>query len=325
MNLGTKYLGFTLSNPLVIGSGPLTNDLDMVRRLEDNGAAALVLQSLYEEEITAEQMSVFLNIDSCAESFAEAGTYAPEPLAAFGSDEYLEHIKRVKAAVQIPIIASLNGTTRGGWTSFASQMEQAGADALELNLYHAASDPSMSSSDVEQQMIRIVKDVKKEVRIPVAVKLAPLFTAFAHFAVQLDAAGVDGFVLFNRFPKVDIDVIELEIVRSLELSSSAELGMRLRGTAVLTGRVKGSVAVTGGVHEAVDVVKATMVGAHVTQMVSAILKNGPQHLKHVLGDLRSWMSENEWNSLDEMRGNMGFDRIPDPASFERENFRKMFR
>jgi dihydroorotate dehydrogenase (fumarate) len=325
MNLTTKYLGLQLSNPLVVGSGPLTDDLDVVRQLEDEGAAALVLRSLFEEEITSEQMSAFLNYETHNESFAEATSYAPDPPAAFGPDEYLEHLQRVKNAVRIPVIASLNGTTLGGWTSCSKQMEQAGADAIELNLYHAASDPSMNSTQVEQQMIDILRAVKKGLRIPVAVKLSPLFTAFANFGLQLDAAGTDGIVLFMRFHKVDIDVLELEVVRTIELSTSSDLDLRLRGTAVLSGRVKASLAITGGVHTALDVVKATMTGAHVTQMVSAILANGPRHLRNVRAELESWMQENEWNSLDEMRGNMGFERVPDPAAYERSNFRMMFR
>jgi dihydroorotate dehydrogenase (fumarate) len=325
MNLSTKYLGFQLAHPLVVGSSPLTNDLDMVRQLEDNGAAALVLESLYEEEITGEQMSAFFDSENHNDSFAEAATYAPDPLASFGSDEYLEHLVRVKSAVNVPVIASLNGTTSGGWTSYAKQIEENGANALELNLFHAASDASMSSAEVEALMIKILRDVKARLRIPVAVKLSPLFTAFAHFALQLDAAGADGFVLFNRFHKVDLDVTELEVVRSVELSSSSELAMRLRGAAIIAGRVKGSIAITGGVHTALDVVKATMVGAHVTQMVSALLKNGPEHLQKVRADLEQWMEENEWNSLEEMRGNMGFQHVPDPAAYERENLRNVFR
>jgi dihydroorotate dehydrogenase (fumarate) len=325
MNLTTTYLGQRLPHPLIIGSGPLTDDVDKVKELEDEGAAALVLRSLYEEEITGEQMAAFFSSEGHGESFAEAASYAPDPELAFGPDEYLEHMRRVKAAVGIPVVASLNGTTAGGWTSYASLLEQAGADAVELNLYHAVSDPATSGAEVERQMIQIVTEVKKRLRIPVAVKLSPLFTAFAHFARQLDAAGADGLVLFTRFHRVDIDVLELEVVRSMELSDSSELQLRLRGAAVLSGRVKASIAVTGGVHTALDVVKATMAGAHVTQMVSAIMRNGPRHLRAVRAELEAWMEKYEWSSLDEMRGNMGFERIPDPAAYEREHFRMMLR
>jgi dihydroorotate dehydrogenase (fumarate) len=231
----------------------------------------------------------------------------------------------VKEAVGIPVIASLNGTTPGGWTSHARLMEQAGADALELHIFHAASDPRTSAADVERQMIEIVRAVKEGLHIPVAVKLSPLFTAFAHFARQIDQAGADGLVLFTRFHNVDIDVLELEVLRTLPLSDSSDLQLRLRGTAALAGRVKASLAITGGVHTALDVIKATMAGAHVTQMVSALLRNGPRYLRVVRSDLEAWMKENEWGSLEEMRGNMGFERIPDPASYEREQFRMMLR
>src|SRR5262245_29027367 len=325
MNLGTTYLGIRLPHPLVVGAGPLSDEIDSVKKLEDAGAAAIVLRSLYEEEITGEQMAAFYSSESHGESFAEAQSYSPDPEFAFGPDEYLEHLRRVKLAIGIPVMASLNGTTPGGWTSFARLMEQAGANAVELNLYHAVSDPSLSSARVEQQMIDIVRAVKAEVQIPVAVKLSPLFTAFAHFAAQLDSAEADGLVLFNRFHSVDIDVVELEVLRTLELSNSSELRMRLRGIAVVSRKVKASLAITGGVHTALDVIKATMVGAHVTQMVSALLRNGPGHLRTLRRDIEAWMEENEWNSLDEMRGNMGFDRIPDPAAYERANFRMLLR
>jgi dihydroorotate dehydrogenase (fumarate) len=325
MNLGTSYLGFRLPHPLMVGSGPITDDLDTVRELEDHGAAALVLRALYEEEVTGEQMSAFFHTDTHDESFAEATSYSPDPESAPGPDEYLEHLARVKKAVRIPVFASLNGTTAGGWTSYARLLEQAGADALELDLYHAASDPSTSGADVERQMLQIVRDVKRDVRIPVAVKLSPLFTAFAHFAEQLDGAGADGIVLFTRFHKVDIDVVELEVRRSLPLSDSSDLPLRLRGIAALAGRVKASLAVTGGVHTALDVIKATMTGAHATQMVSALLRNGPGHLAVLRREIEAWMVENEWSSLDEMRGNMSFGKIPDPATYERTNFRMMLR
>jgi dihydroorotate dehydrogenase (fumarate) len=325
MNLTTDYLGIQLPHPLIVGSGPLTDDIDTVKELVDFGAAALVLRSLYEEEITGEQMAGFFNSESYSDSFAEASSYSPDPELAFGPEEYLEHLRRVKDAAGIPVIASLNCTTPGSWMLYARLMEDAGADALELNIFHAASDPSMSCSEVEAQMIRIVREVKQGLRIPVAVKLSPLFTAFAHFARQLDAAGADGFVLFNRSHKVDIDVLELEVLRTMELSTSSDLELRLKGTAALAGRVKASLAISGGVHTAQDVVKATMVGAHVTQMVSALLRKGPRHLRKVRADLEKWMDENEWSSLNEMRGNMGFERVPDPAAYERENLRKMLR
>jgi len=325
MDLSTTYLGLRLPHPLIVGAGPLGDDLDTVKALEDAGAAMLVLRSLYEEEITNEQMDDYANLEAISESFPEAGSFSPESLMALGPDEYLEHLRQVKQAVRIPVVASLNGETRGGWLGFAKLLEEAGADAIELHTYHAASDMTKSAADVEREAIDIVRDVKQSLRIPVAVKLAPLFTAFANFAKALDSVGADGLVLFTRFHKVDIDVDELEVVRALPLSDSSELPLRLRGTAALAGRIKASIAITGGIHTGLDVIKATMAGAHVTQMVSALLRHGPAHLQTVRHEVEAWMQEREWNSLEEMRGNMSFCRIPDPASYERANFRMALR
>jgi dihydroorotate dehydrogenase (fumarate) len=325
MDLGTTYLGMRLPHPLIVGAGPLGDDLDRVKQLEDAGAAMLVLRSLHEEEITGEQMDAFFNAESHSDSFAEAGTYAPEPLLALGPEEYLEHLRLVKAAVRIPVVASLNGVTPGGWTSYAKLCQDAGADALELHVYHAASDMALGAADVERQALDIVREVKRSLRIPVAVKLAPLLTAFAHFAKQLDSAGADGLVLFTRFHRIDIDVEELEVVRSLPLSDSSELQLRLRGVAALAGRIRASLAVTGGVHTGLDVIKATMVGAHATQLVSALLLHGPGHVRIVRREIEAWMTEHQWGSLDEMRGNMSLERLPDPAAYERANFRMALR
>jgi len=325
MDLSTTYLGMRLPHPLVVGAGPLGDEVDVAKALEDAGASLLVLRSLYEEEITGEQMDEFMNVESFSDSMAEATSFSPDPLLALGPDEYLEHLRRIKEAVRIPVMASLNGVTHGGWLSYARQLEEAGADGLELHIYHAASDMSMSAAEVERQMVEVVREVKRSLRIPVAVKLAPLLTAFAHFAKTLDATGVDGLVLFTRFHRVDIDVDELEVVRSLPLSDSSELQLRLRGTAALSGRINASLAITGGIHTGLDVVKATMCGAHATQMVSALLRHGPGHLRVVRRELEEWMQEHEWSSLNEMRGNMGLGRIPDPAAYERANFRMALR
>jgi dihydroorotate dehydrogenase (fumarate) len=326
MDLSTKYLGMTLPNPLVVGASPLADDLDDVKRLEDAGAAAIVLRSLFEEQITLEQMSEFDNIDIHADSFAEAATYFPTPDAfALGPFEYLNHLQRVKEAVAIPVMASLNGATPGGWTEFARLMEQAGADALELNLYRLATDPETSSAEIERQAIDTVREVKKVVRIPVAVKLSPFYTALAQLARDLDRAGADGLVLFNRFYQPDIDAEELTATRTLHLSDSSELRLRLHWMAILSGRVQASLAVTGGVHTALDVVKATMAGAHVTQMVSALLMHGPRHLRTVLDDLGRWLQEHEWQSLSEMRGNLSLFKVPDPDAYERANYMLMLR
>jgi dihydroorotate dehydrogenase (fumarate) len=325
MDLSTTYLGMRLPHPLIVGAGPLGDELDTVRKLEDAGAAMLVLRSLYEEEITGEQMDAFLHVESYSESFAEAESFEPEPTLALGPEEYLEHLRQVKQAVRIPVMGSLNGVTPGGWIAYAKLLEQAGADGLELHVYHAASDMTTSAADVEQHFIETVREVKRSVRIPVAVKLAPLHTAFAHFAKQLDTAGADGLVMFTRFHRADIDVEELEIVRSLPLSDSSELPMRLRGAAVVSGRINASIGITGGVHRGLDVIKATMAGAHGTQMVSALLRHGPDHLRTVRAEIEAWMIEHEWDSLNEMRGNMSLGKIPDPAAYERANFRMALR
>jgi dihydroorotate dehydrogenase (fumarate) len=324
MNLATTYMGIPLRNPFIVGSSPLTDSLDSVKRLEDEGAAALVLPSLYEEEITGEQMADFFSIETYGDSFPEASSYIPEPESAPGPNEYLEHLRRVKQAVGIPVIASLNGSTPGGWISYACLMQEAGADALELHLYHAASDPDTNSAEVERQMLQIIWEVKGELSIPVAVKLSPLFTAFANFAVKVDAAGANGLVLFTRFHKVDFDVLELNVLRRVELSTSSDLDLRLRATAVLAGRVNASLAITGGVHTALDVIKSTMAGAHAVQMVSALMRHGPRYLQTLRTEVEAWMIANEWESLEQMRGNMSFQRIPNPAIYEREHFRRMF-
>jgi len=302
MDLSTSYLGLPLAHPLIVGAGPLADELDMVRRLEDAGASMIVMRSLYEEEITGEQMDEFFNAETYSEAFAEAGSFSPEPDMALGPGEYLEHLRKIKGAVRIPVMASLNGVTPGGWVSFARQIEQAGADGLELHIYHAASDMTISAADVERQFVEIVTEVKRTIRIPVAVKMAPLFTAFAHFAKQLDTAGADGLVLFTRFSRADIDVKELEIVRSMTLSDSSDLLLRLRGAAAVSGRIKASIGITGGIHTGLDVIKATMSGAHATQMVSALLRHGPGHLRTVRAEIEAWMQEHEWPSLSEMRG-----------------------
>lgn len=324
MDLRTTYLGMTLPHPLVVGASPLSDDLDGIRRLEDAGAAAIVLRSLFEEQITREQLSEHEHLDSHAESFAEATSYFPSPHAfALGPYQYLEHLRRAKEAVRIPVLGSLNGATPGGWIEYARLMQQAGAAAIELNLYRIATDADTDSAAIERQAIATVREVKKAVTIPVAVKLSPFYTAFAHVARELDLAGADALVLFNRFYQPDIDPEELTATRTLHLSDPSELRLRLHWLAILSGRVRASLAVTGGVHAAIDVVKATMAGAHVTQMVSALLKHGPGHLRTVHANLGGWMVEHEWNSLDEMRGNMSLFKVPDRDAYERANYMLM--
>ncbi len=324
MDLSTTYLGLRLANPIVPGASPLGDELDTVRRLEDAGAPAIVLRSLFEEQITLEAMDEHMSLDAHGESFAEAASYFP-PSHAFvlRADQYLEHLHKVKAAVKIPVIGSLNGTTPGGWLDYAAQIELAGADAIELNVYRIATDVHTKGSDLEWQTLEVVRKLKRNLRIPLAVKLSSSYTSMANFAYEIDQAGADGIVLFNRFYQPDIDVKELSVTRTIHLSDSAELLPRLHWTAILSGRVNASLAVTGGVHTALDVVKATMAGAHATQMVSALLAHGPVYLKRVLADVAAWMDEHEWRSLNEMRGNMNLQKVPDPAAYERANYMMM--
>jgi dihydroorotate dehydrogenase (fumarate) len=324
MDLRTEYLGLKLPHPLVAGAGPLADTLDGVKRLEDAGAAAIVLRSLFEEQITREQLAEYMNLDYPGESFAEAISYFPSPDAfALGPAQYLDHLRRAKEAVGIPIVGSLNGATPGGWIEYARLMAQAGADALELNLYRISTDPDTTSADIERQAVETVRAVKQAVTIPVAVKLSPFYAAFANLAREFDRAGADGLVLFNRFYQPDIDPVELAATRALHLSDSSELLLRLHWMAILSGKVRASLAVTGGVHTALDVVKATMSGAHITQMVSALLIPGPMHFQRVLNDLSMWMHEHEWPSLAEMRGNMSLSKVPDPDAYERANYMLM--
>ncbi len=321
MDLTTSYLGLRLANPVVPGASPMADELDTVRRLEDAGAPAIVLRSLFEEQIALEAMDEHYSLDAHGESFAEAASYFPSADAfVLRGDQYLEHLRDIKAAVHIPVIGSLNGTTRGGWLDYARLIEQAGADALELNVYRIATDLSMKGADLEREMLDIVRELKAHLRIPLALKLSSSYTSLANVAWELDQAGADGLVLFNRFYQPDIDVNDLAVARTIHLSSSAELLPRLHWVAILAGRVRASLAVTGGVHTALDVVKATMAGAHATQMVSALLMHGPEHLRHVLDELRAWMTQHEWASLDDMRGNMSLEKVPDPAAYERGNY-----
>jgi dihydroorotate dehydrogenase (fumarate) len=321
MDLTTTYLGRTLPHPFMPGASPLADELDTVRRLEDAGAAAIVLRSLFEEQITREQMAAVLHQEAHDESFAEAMSFFPNPDAfVLGPEEYLKHLQRVKETVGLPVFASLNGTTSGGWLEYARLMEQAGADGLELNVFHVPTDLEIPGTTLERETLAMVREVKQGLRIPVAVKLSPFFTAFAHFAHELDEAGADGLILFNRFYEPDINTVDLEVRRELHLSDSTELGLRLRWLAILSGRIKASLAVTGGVHTPLDAVKSIMAGAHAVQMVSALIVNGPIRLQEIVDGVATWMEENEWSSLSEMRGNMSLQRVPDPRMYERANY-----
>jgi dihydroorotate dehydrogenase (fumarate) len=299
----------------------MVEDLDTVRRLEDGGAAAIVMNSLFEEQIVLEQVATAASLDGPADSFAEALSYFPEPDSlALGPDEYLEQVRRIREAVSIPVIGSLNGTTKGRWLDYAEQIEQAGAHALELNVYQLATDPEESGADLERRTVEVVAEVRQRIQIPIAVKLSPFYSALANFAQQLVAAGADGLVIFNRFYQADIDVDELEVERTLHLSDSSELLLRLRWLAVLSASVDTSLAVTGGVHSALDAVKSVMTGAHAVQLVSALFRRGPEYLTAIRQRVEQWLVEHEYESLDQMRGSMSLARCPDPAAYERANY-----
>jgi len=324
MDLSTTYLGFTLPHPLMPGASPLADDLDTVKRLEDAGAAAIVMRSLFEEQITREQLGTVHNILVHEESFAEALTYFPEPDEyALGTDRYLEQLRRIKAAVAVPVIGSLNGTTPEGWIDYAKQMQEAGADALEINFYHVATDPAESGAAVEQRLLDVVRLVKQAVTVPVAVKLSPFFSSLPHIARQLDTLGADGLVLFNRFYQPDIDPEALEATPRLNLSTSDELLLRVRALATLSGRVGASLAATGGVHNALDALKAVMAGAHAVQMVAALLHHGPEALRQVRDELAAWLEDHEYESLRQAQGSMSLERCPDPGAFERGNYMRV--
>jgi dihydroorotate dehydrogenase (fumarate) len=280
----------------------------------------IVMPSLFEEQVVREEVNITRSIETPKESYAEALSYLPETDDfALGPDDYLEQVRKVKAAVSVPVIGSLNGTTEGGWLRYARLIEQAGADGLELNLYELAIDLDEAGEEVERRGLRVVRGVKEAVQIPVAVKLSPFYSCIANYARRLDEAGADALVLFNRFYQPDVDVEQQELLR-VNLSSPAELLLRLRWVGVLSGRVRPSLAVTGGVHTAQDVVKAVMVGAHVTQMVSALLQNGPTHLRRVRDDLARWLEEHEFESLRQMQGSMGLLRCSDPGAYQRANY-----
>ena len=320
MNLSTSYMGFQLPHPLVPGASPLVDDLDTVRRLEDAGAPMVVMHSLFEEQVVREELAVMRSLETPKESFAEALSYLPEPEEfRLGPDEYLDQVRRIKAAVAVPVIASLNGTTEGGWLRYAKLIEQAGADGLELNLYELATDLKETGERVECRDLQVVRAVKSSVKIPVAVKLSPFYSSIANFAAKLGEAGADALVLFNRFYQPDIEVEQQELLR-VNLSSPSELLLRLRWIGALSGRIRPALAATGGVESVVDVVKAVMAGAHVTQMVSALLRHGPAYLERVRVDLERWLEEHDCDSLRQIQGSMSLQRCPDPAAYTRANY-----
>ena len=320
MNLATTYLGFELKHPLMLGASPLVQDLDQVKRAEDAGVSAIVMHSLFEEQIESEQTAAD-HMAAHTDQYAEAQSYLPAASDYLtGPDAYLEHLGKVKAAVSVPVIGSLNGSTATGWLDYAKLIEQAGADGLELNVYTVGSDVAESSLAVEQRLVDMVKAVVEKTKIPVAVKLSPFYSALTHLAQQLGQAGARGLVLFNRFYQPDIDLEDLEVALKLELSTSAELLLRLRWLAILSGRVNLSLAVSGGVHTAADVLKAVMAGAHGVQLVSAVLEQGVQVVSQLRGELEEWLGGHEYQSLRQAQGSMNLARSPNPALYERGNY-----
>jgi dihydroorotate dehydrogenase (fumarate) len=325
-DLSTSYLGLSLKNPLVVSPSPLCEDLGAIRKMEDAGASAVVLHSLFEEQLTLDSQDLDRFLTSGTESFAEALSYFPD-MGQFklGPEAYLEHIQKAKKAVKIPIIGSLNGVSTGGWVSFAKKIEQAGADALELNVYYIATDPDMSGAQVEQMYADLVRDVRGSLKIPIAVKLGPYFSSMASVARRLDQAGANGLVLFNRFYQPDFDLEKLEVTPNLNLSRSEELRLRLCWVAILSGRIKADMAITGGVHTAEDVIKSMMAGAKVAMMTSALLKNGIEHLKTVREGIEAWMEKHEYASIRQMQGSMSQKSVAEPAAFVRANYMKVLR
>lgn len=317
----TDYLGLTLLNPLVVGASPLADDLDDARRLADAGAAAIVVHSLFAEQIAAEVLARHRSIDPHTYAHVEAGTYLPDPEEyALGPQEYLDHLRRLKDAVDIPVIASLNGDSPGRWVEYAGLIEQTGVDALELNIYGIPTRVEEDASTIERRICMIVEETRRHVRLPIAVKLSAFFTAPLHLGTQLCESGADGLVLFNRFYEPDIDPEALETVPRLTLSQSSELPLRLRWLAVLSAELSCSLAATGGVHTPQDAIKAILCGAHAVQMVSALLRHGPGHIAAVLHGMSSWLMEHEYRSLDELRGSMNARRCPDPEALTRGNY-----
>ncbi len=326
MDLSTTYLGLQLRTPLVCSSSPLSENLGTLRQMEDAGAGAVVLHSLFEEQIRVERLDLNENRDQNAEAYAESTRDFPElTMYRLGPDDDLEHIRKAKAALGSPVIASLNGSSSGGWTDYARLMAEAGADALELNVYFLPTDPDRSGEMIEQQYVDLVKMVRSSVRIPIAVKLCPFFTAPVAFARRLDEAGSNGLVLFNRFYQPDFDLESLEVVPNLNLSQPWELLLRLHWTAILYGQVKSDLAVTGGVHSGLDVLKTMMAGARVAMMTSALLLRGVNHLQKMKAEMSRWMEDHGYESVRLMQGSMSLRAVADPGAFQRANYVKVLR
>jgi dihydroorotate dehydrogenase (fumarate) len=323
-DLSTKYLGLNLKCPLMASASPLCDSVDNIKRLEDNGIAGVVLPSLFEEQLELESMTVDADLVRGTDSFPESTNFLPDlQNYNMGPDAYLELIRHAKEAVNIPVIASINGITDGGWLQFAKLMEEAGADAIELNIYSIPTDPATSGNEVEQGYVDLVRHLKRSIRIPLAVKLSPFFSAPANIGVRLDEARVDALVLFNRFYQPDFDIEQLEVLPSLTLSRPEELLLRLHWTAILSGHVRADLGITGGVHSSRDVLKCILAGAKVAFMTSALLRNGVHHAGYVLAEVKRWLDEHEYSSIQQMCGSMSHGAVSDPTAFERGNYMKV--
>jgi dihydroorotate dehydrogenase (fumarate) len=323
VDLNTTYLGLQLKNPVVASASPISKKLDGIRHLEDAGASAVVMYSLFEEQIINESLALDHFLSQGTDSFAESLSYFPD-LGNYniGPDDYLKLISQAKKAVNIPVIGSLNGVSTGGWIDYAKRIEQAGADALELNVYYIPTDVYLSSQDLEQNYVDLVKDVRSQINIPLAIKLSPFFTALPHLATRLTSAGANGLVLFNRFMQPDLDIETLEVTPNLVLSNSNELRLPLRWVAILYGRIKVDLALTSGIHTAQDVLKAMMAGANVTMLASSLLISGVKRITEILNDMQNWMETYEYESIQQMQGSMSQRAVAEPAAFERANYMK---
>jgi len=323
MDLTTNYLGLKLRSPLVVSASPLSEDVDKIKRMEDAGAAAVVLYSLFEEQLRQDRLELNRNLESGTNSFAEALSYFPEPEEfCLGPEEYLKHIAAAKKATHIPIIASLNCSSAGGWTSYAKQIQQAGADALELNIYNIPTDMDLAGGVIEDNYLSILRAVKSEVTIPVAVKLSPFFSNFANMAKRFDQAGANGLVLFNRFYQPDIELESLEVKPNILLSTPMAMRLPLRWIALLHGRVNASLAATSGIHRASDVLKMLMAGADVTMLCSTIIRNGIPQIALIQSGVVEWLEEHEYESVSQLKGSLSQKNCPEPAAFERAQYMK---
>ncbi len=321
VDLTTSYMGLSLKNPLVASASPLSKQVSTARQLEDAGVSCIVMYSLFEEQIIQESLKLDRDLSRGAEAFYEATTFLPDyGTYSIGPETYLEHLSKIKQAVDIPVIGSLNGVSDGGWVEYAKKIESAGADALELNLYTLPTNPDVTSAELEDSYIELVRDVRSQINIPLAVKLSPFYTSLPNFARRLTGAGANGLVLFNRFYQPDYDLEELEVVPNLVLSNSHELRLPLRWIAILYGRIGVDFALTSGVHSAEDVIKSLMAGAKVAMSASALLKKGVGRASEILADLAVWMEEHEYTSVSQMIGSMSQQSVADPAAFERANY-----